>query len=77
MYTVKIEMSFDKTVFDEGLKIFGHLKNHKRGINHYTIHNYSDLDSLFGRNWHYRGLNEVGDFCYVICETVETADAIH
>ena len=68
---VKIEMTFDKRVFDEGLKIMGYLKNRKRGIDHYAIHNFSDVDSVFGRNWHYRGLNESGDFCYVICETVD------
>ena len=68
---VKIEMGFDKRAFDEGLKILGHLKERKRGVDHYTISNFSDLDSLFGRNWHYRGLNKHGDFCYVICKTVE------
>ena len=64
-------MTFDKREFDEGLKIMGYLKNHKRGIDHYAIHNFSNLDSLFGRNWHYRGLNESSDFCYVICETMD------
>lgn len=64
-------MAFDKRIFDEGLKAMGHLKNRKRGIDHYTIKNYGDLNSLFGRNWHYRGLNQLGDFCYVICETVD------
>ena len=47
---VKIEMTFDKRAFDEGLKIMGYLKNHKRGIDHHAIHNFSDVDSLFGRN---------------------------
>lgn len=69
--SVRIEMAFDKRTFDEGLKAIGHFKNRKRGIDHYAIRNYSDLDSLFGRNWHYRGLNQLGDFCYVICETVD------
>ena len=68
---VKIEMSFDKRAFDEGLKILGQLKHYNRGIDHYTICSYSDLDSLFGKNWHYRGLNKQGDFCYVICKTVD------
>ena len=36
-----------------------------------TITLFDDLDSLFGRNWQYRGLNELGDFCYVINETVD------
>ena len=68
---VKIEMIFDKIVFDEGLKSMGYHKCRKRGIDHYTIQNYSDLDDIFGKNWHYRGLNELGDFCYIICETIE------
>lgn len=34
---VKIEITFNKIVFDEGLKILGYLKNRKRGIDHYTI----------------------------------------
>ena len=31
---------------------------------------YSDLDSLLGKKWFIRGINESGDFCYVMLETV-------
>ena len=68
---VKIEMMFDKNVYEKGLKKKGKLKRQSRGVEHYTIEDYHDLDSLLGCNWHYRGLNSSGDFCYVILETVE------
>ena len=35
------------------------------------IGNYQDLNRLLGCNWHYRGLNLNGDYCYVILATVE------
>ena len=68
---VKIEMSFDRDVYDEGLSAAGYVKCTKRGVRHNTIRNYSDLDSLLGANWHYRGLNSAGDFCYVIEDSIE------
>ena len=40
-----------------------------RGTQHYKISFYNDLDGLLGRDWHYGGLNDVGDFCYVVLET--------
>ena len=49
----------------------GKFKRLVRRVEHYTIDAYSDLDSLLGCNWHYRGLNSAGDFCYVMCGTVE------
>ena len=68
---VKIDMSFDKSVYCRGLKEARYHKCMKRGIEYYTIQSYKDLDGLFGANWHYRGLNATGDFCYVIENTVE------
>ena len=64
-------MTFDKVTFDEGLRTKGHASKSVRGTQHYKISSYNDLDGLLGRNWHYRGLNDVGDFCYVVLETVE------
>ena len=32
---------------------------------------YQDLDSLLGKNWHYRGLNGSEDFGYVIRNTID------
>ena len=36
----------------------------------YTIRHYSDLYSLLGSKWFIRGINENGDFCYVVLDTV-------
>ena len=40
---VKIVMDFDKTVYVSGLKVLGTLKKRERGIDKYSINNYSDL----------------------------------
>lgn len=63
---VKIEMSFDRDIYEEGLSAVGYVKCTMRGVKHSSIRSYSDLDGLLGRDWHYRGLNSAGDFCYVI-----------
>ena len=62
---VRIEMGFNKLIFDEGLKARGTLKKVCRGISYYTISAYSDLNDLLGSRWFIRGLNAAGDFCYV------------
>ena len=36
----------------------------------YTIEHYEDLDDVLGKKWHLRVVNEVGDFSYVILETI-------
>ena len=36
----------------------------------YTLRQYSDLDSVLGEKWHLRVVNEVGDFSYVMLETI-------
>lgn len=66
---VKITMNFDKVQFYGGIQQLGKLKSDERGIKKYTIDCYSDLDSLLGRKWFIRGINESGDFCYVMLET--------
>ena len=48
---VKIEMCFDKPLFDQGLKTRGTLKRMCRGIAYYTISSYSDLNDLLGDKW--------------------------
>ena len=68
---IKIEMSFDKDLYNEGLRSAGFVKCIKRGIEHCTIRKYNDLDGLLGARWHYRGLNEAGDFCYIIENTID------
>ena len=32
---------------------------------------YSDLNELLGEGWHFRGINSVGDNCYVVPNTVK------
>ena len=64
-------MCFDKLLYDGGLAKLGTWKRKFQGRDRYTIKKYSDLDSLLGANWHWRGLNAAGDFCYVILNTVE------
>ena len=68
---VRIDMPFDKLQFDGGLKQYGIFVRTFRGIDRYNIGHYRDLNVLLGKNWHFRGLNSQGDFCYVIKGTVE------
>ena len=68
---VRIDMPFDKLQFDGGLKQYGIFVRTFRGIDRYNISHYRDLNVLLGKNWHFRGLNSQGDFCYVIKGTVE------
>lgn len=64
-------MPFDRVAFEDGLKSHGQVKQYYRGTHHYRIAQYCDLDDILGQNWHYRGVNNAGDFCYTILETVE------
>lgn len=68
---VKILMPFGKADFDTGLKVCGKTKTVTHGVERYTVQRYQDLDELLGKNWHYRGINDNGDFCYAILETIE------
>ena len=42
-----------KGVSEEGLKIRGKFKKQMRGVEHYKIEAYNDLDSLLGWNLYY------------------------
>ena len=68
--TIKIEMPFDKLLYDGGLKSLGRFKHRSRGNKQFTITTHSDLDPLLGKNWHVRGLNIAGDFSCIIPESV-------
>ena len=68
---VRIDMTFDKIKFDGGLRLCGKVKHSVRSIKRYTISRYQDLNPLLGTDWHYRGINTNGDFCFVILETIE------
>ena len=67
----RIDMPFDRAAFEGGLKSHGQVKQYSRGTHRYKIAHYSDIEDLLGKNWHYRGVNSAGDFCYAILETVE------
>ena len=65
----RIELPFDQTMFEE-MKGKGTLKKKHRGKEIYGITKCGDLDNLLGSKWFIRGLNESGDFCYAILNTV-------
>ena len=69
--SVKIIMPFDKHVFSEGLAALGFVYKSTNNLTRYRITQYSDLDDLLGKGWHFRGLNSAGDFCFVIPQTTE------
>ena len=64
-------MPFDRIEYDGGLRRLGTEKQYLRGVKHYTVSKFQDLNPLLGVNWYYRGLSVNGDFCYVILNTVE------
>lgn len=68
---VKIDLPFDKLLFDGGLAKVGTKKRVYYKQQRYSIKSYKDLDPLLGSGWHWRGLNEAGDFCFVILTTLE------
>lgn len=68
---VKIVMNFDCVQFNGGLKAVGVPSKVIHGVQHYRIRNYKDLDPYLGSSWHYRGLNNNGDYNFVELETVD------
>ena len=52
------------------MKVKGILKKQHRHREIYGITRYGDLDDFLGSKWFIRGLNENGDFCYAILNTV-------
>ena len=67
---VRIDIEFDKDLFDREMRRLGKFKQKYGGNDMYTIAHYSDLDEALGSKWFIRGLNERGDFCYAILDTV-------
>ena len=67
----KIAMSFDILLFNGSLLPIAVPARKVGGIQRYKIRNFSDLNSLVGRNWHFRGLNSNGDYGYVILKSIE------
>ena len=68
---VRVDMQFDKQTFCQGLQCKGTETRTVKGNTYYKINTYKDLDELLGHNWHYRGINSAGDFCYVMLDTIE------
>ena len=64
-------MSFDLLLFNGGLKQSGIPSRQVAGNQYYKIRHYQDLNHLLGSHWHYRGLNENGDYCYAALETIQ------
>lgn len=67
---VRIEIPFDKLLFEGGLKQAGYFLKSSRGYDIYSIKTYTDLTPLLGSNWHIRGINERMNFCYVELSSV-------
>ena len=67
---VRLEVPFDRLVFQGGLKSAGKLVRIARGEEHYTIEQYQDLVPYLGEQWYIRGINAHLDFCAVLVETV-------
>ena len=59
---MRIDVPFDKLLFDGGLKHHGHMLRTFHGHDIYTIHCYSDLEPLLGEGWHMRGINDSINF---------------
>ena len=59
------DMSSFRLIRDRGLLTSGQADNGR-----YSITSYQDLDPVLGEKWYYRISNTVGDFSYVILETL-------
>ena len=68
---IKITMPFDLVAFNGSFKVAGTPSRKIGGTQYYTISNYQDLNHWLGPNWHYRGINQNGDYDYVLKETFE------
>ena len=67
---VRIEVPFDRLMFQGGLKTAGKFVKKVRDEEQYTINQYEDLVPFLGERWFIRGINAHLDFCAVIKETV-------
>ena len=65
---VIVDMPFDMKIFCQGLQCKGTVSKMVKGVTYYKIKSYKEL---VGHNWHYRGINSSGDFCFVMLETVK------
>lgn len=68
---MRLELPFDKILFEGGLKKMGKPLRLSHGHEIYTIKCYGDLKPFLGSRWYIRALNEHLDFCYVNLDTVQ------
>ena len=68
---IRLTMPFDLITFNEGLGVSGHIVRTVRKIDYIKIRRYEELNPVLGPNWHFRGVNAVGDYSYVILDSVE------
>ena len=68
---VRIELPFDRLLFDGGLKQFGQFLHTRNGHDVYTVQSHADLKLLLGDRWHIRILSKNLDFCYVNIDTIK------
>lgn len=68
---IRLTMSFNLITFNKGLGASGHVVKTVRKINYNKIQRYKELNPVLGPNWHYRGINAMGDYSYVILDSVE------
>ena len=66
----RVEVPFDRLIFQGGLKLAGKLVKVVRGEEHYGITQHKDLTPYLGEKWLIRGINAHLDFCAVLAETV-------
>jgi len=64
-------MGFDNILFMGGLQAAGILSSTAHGCMRYKINKFSGLDTLLGKGWHFRGINEHGDYAHVDLQSVE------
>lgn len=67
---VRLEVPFDKLIYQGGLMTVGRFLKVVRGEEHYGIANHQDLSPFLGNQWFIRGINAHFDFCAVISHTV-------
>ena len=67
---VRLEVPFDRLVYQGGLRSAGRLLKVLRGEEHYRISKHEDLSPYLGERWFIRGINAHLDFCAVLTDTV-------
>lgn len=74
---VRIEIPFDKVLFDGGLKLSGVFQRFSHSHEVYTISDFGSLCLFLGGGWWYRCLNKHMNVCYVNKETVSVLLYLH